>query len=505
MMNLKDLLNGVKFTTKDDISALKINSVTSDSRTVTDGDTFIAVNGYSIDGHKFIKEAISKGAKVILAEKDFDSPPGIKKILIDDVRKSLPAITNNFYKCPSEKLKMIGVTGTNGKTTITYIIESILKNAGREAGVIGTINYRFKDKILTAKNTTPGPLELGGILKAMADEGLSHVVMEVSSHSLDQHRVDGLSFDTAIFTNITSEHLDYHRTIRNYFNAKAKLFDRLKTDGVAILNNDDKKVAGLKRSMKRKVITYGIKEDADITAKAIRLSLDDCAFSVVAPNGSVEIKTGLIGAHNISNILASVAAAFAEGLDLATIKRGVESLKAVPGRLELIDSKQPFRVFVDYAHTEDALYNTLSILRNLATKDIITVFGCGGNRDKTKRPLMGKVACRFSDKVIITSDNPRFEEPNQIIKEIESGIKAAYSNYDVVEDRHSAIERALSLASQDDIVVIAGKGHEKYQITKDRTLPFDDCEVVRSILNDKKYESRRDSKDNKREIALRRS
>lgn len=505
MVYLKEILNGVKFKTEDDISRLKINKVTDDSRMVTEGDIFIALRGYSVDGHKFINEAIAKGAKLILAERDFRSPPGITKVLIRDVRKALSVIANNFYKDPANELKLTGITGTNGKTTISYLIENILKHAGKEVGVIGTVNYRFKDKSICAKNTTPGPIELAGLLRDMVKEGLDHAVMEVSSHSLDQHRVDGLYFDTAIFTNITSEHMDYHKTMKNYFNAKAGLFDRLKDDGIAVLNNDDNRVAGLKKKVRKRIVTYGVRNDADVKAEILKLSQEASAFIVMTPNGSIEVTTRLIGIHNVSNILASVAASFSEGIDLRTIKKGIESLTSVPGRLERLDVGQPFRVFIDYAHTEDALYNVLSILRKVANKRIVTVFGCGGNRDRKKRPLMARVACKFSDSVVVTLDNPRFEDPYQIIKEIEDGVKGEFSNYAIIEDRRDAIEKALEAASSDDVVVIAGKGHERYQIIKDKAIPFDDYEVARSILEKKGYAGKRVIKGNAGKVSVRQS
>lgn len=458
-------------------------NITNDSREVRRGDTFIAVRGHDIDGYRFIGDAISRGAKTIVSEKDFAAPMGIKKIIVKDSRAALPIIADKFYGHPSKKLKVIGITGTNGKTTITYLVENILKKRGNTPGVIGTINYRYKGKVMPSNNTTPGPLELQAMLARMLKASVDYVIMEVSSHSLDQRRVDRVSFDTALFTNVTSDHLDYHKTAEEYFKAKAKLFSHLKGNGVAILNDDDKKVRALKRSIRRKVITYGLEKGADITAKDISSSADGSSFMVVTPKGSVLIKTKLVGRHNISNILASAAIALVHNIKLNDIRKGIETFKTVPGRLESVDAGQSFKIFIDYAHTEDALFNVLSFLRELSVPGkIITVFGCGGNRDKTKRPLMGKVACKFSDRVIITSDNPRFEEPSTIINDIEKGVKDLFFNYNIVEDRRKAIEEALSLASDDDIVLIAGKGHEKYQIIKDKIIPFDDCDMVKSVL-----------------------
>ena len=462
---------------------IDISSVTTDSRTVRKGGLFIAVKGYDIDGHKFIPRAIAGGAKVIICEDDFDCPEGVVKIRVKDSRLAVPGVAADFYGHPSRRLKMIGVTGTNGKTTITYLIEGIVKAARAEAGIIGTINYRIKGKIVPAKNTTPGPMELQAMLAEMVKRKVRYAVMEVSSHSLDQGRVDCVEFDGAIFTNVTSEHLDYHKTIDKYFKAKASLFEKLKKGGVAVLNNDDARVARLAGKIKTRVITYGIRRPSDVSADDIRISIDGSRFIANTPKGKIRIDTGMIGMHNISNILASMAAAVGLGIKPDAIRKGIEALHCVPGRLEGGDSGGGFKVFVDYAHTEDALLNVLSLVRQVARKNIITVFGCGGNRDRSKRPAMGEVACRLSDRVIITSDNPRFEDPLRIISEIEAGIKDDFSNYEIEPDRQSAIERALKIASEGDIVIIAGKGHEDYQIVKDRVLPFDDRAVVREILS----------------------
>ena len=483
MVKLRELLKGVPYKTDKSVSGVAVKKVTNDSRIVAGGDLFIALRGYNIDRHKFIDIAVKKGAGAIVAERDFEAPENIIKVLVRDTRAAYPAIAANFYGNPSKKIRIVGVTGTNGKTTITYIIESIFKEAGIPAGVIGTINYRIAGKELPASNTTPGPLELQALFDRMLKRGVKDVVMEVSSHSLDQGRVDHILFDVGIFTNITKEHMDYHKTVKRYFDAKVKLFDKLKTGGAAVLNNDDRRVSGLKRLIKKRVLTYGLNHMSDIMAYGIKLSMDSTSFTVKTPKGSFMVKTGLIGRHNISNILAGVSAAIALKIPLDIIKKGIESFRAVPGRLELVDEGQPFRVFVDYAHTEDALHNILSLLREMVPeRNIITVFGCGGDRDKTKRPLMGSVACKLSNRVVVTSDNPRFEDPRAIISQIESGIRGEFSNYNIIEDRRKAIDKALRMASKGDVVVIAGKGHEKYQLIKERSMPFDDCAVARSVL-----------------------
>ena len=483
MPRIKDIFKGIKYRSDKDYSGIYVNRVTDDSRKVGKEDLFIAARGYSTDGYKFIGKAIESGAGIIVSDRNFTAPKNVKKIIVKNARAILPVIAGNFYVHPSDRLKIVGITGTNGKTTITYLMENILNTADKRTGVIGTINYRIKGKEFPATNTTPGTLELQSLLSKMLKSKVRYVLMEVSSHSLDQNRAECVWFDVGVFTNITKEHLDYHKTIKRYFKAKVRLFEKLKKSGVAVLNNDDKMVASLKRRLRKKVLTYGIKIDSDITAKEIKLSMDSSSFVIKTPKGKINVKTRLIGMHNISNILASVAASMALGIDLNIIKKGIESFTIVPGRLEAIDAGQPFRIFVDYAHTEDALHNILSLLRDVTKNGrIITVFGCGGNRDKAKRPAMGNVACRFSDQVVVTSDNPRFEDPDSIISEIEEGIKDIFTNYDIVPDRRDAIEKALRLAERGDVVVIAGKGHEKYQIIKDKTFPFDDCEVTRSIL-----------------------
>ncbi|MFA6142584.1 MAG: UDP-N-acetylmuramoyl-L-alanyl-D-glutamate--2,6-diaminopimelate ligase [Candidatus Omnitrophota bacterium] len=494
-MKLTAVLKNLKYETKHNISDVDVKKLSCDSRTVGKGDIFVAFRGYGQDGHKFIEEAIRKGAGVIAAESDFDAPDGVIKIFIKDTRTALPVMADNFYGHPSEKLKVIGVTGTNGKTTITYIIENIIKAAGEEAGVIGTINYRIKDKIIPAKNTTPGPIELQSMLSEMVSSGIRYAVMEASSHSLDQHRMDSVRLDVAIFTNITPEHLDYHKTMSGYLQAKAKIFARLKPNGSAILNKDCGKTASLKGSIKRRPVTYSTVKDADVWARDIKLSIDGSKFTAMTPDGSYQINAKLIGMHNVSNMLAAIAAAYALKIDPAAVKKGVETIACVPGRLESVDAGQPFKVLVDYAHTEDAMRNVLNLLKGVARKKILTVFGCGGDRDTGKRPLMGRAACEFSDHVIVTSDNPRSEDPLKIILDIEKGIKGKFSNYDMVPDRYKAIEKALHLASIDDIVVIVGKGHENYQIISDRVLAFDDRQVAREILGKGNYADRRDSKD----------
>ncbi len=503
-MKLSDILKGIEMDRANRPPALDIAHITNDSRAVREGSLFVAVKGHELDGSFFINDALNKGALAIVSETDFEAPKNVAKVIVRDSRAAVSLIADNYYGRPSGKLKTVGITGTNGKTTITYLIESILSSAGNDCGVIGTINCRLKDKVVPSKNTTPGPIELASIMAEMARTGAKYAVMEVSSHSLHQRRVDCARFDVGIFTNLTGDHLDYHGNIENYFDAKKRLFTLLKDKGMAVLNLDDPKVASVKDSIGCKAMTYSVEGNADIAAQDVTLSLNGSSFKVSSPSGNFHINTVLIGRHNVSNILAGIAAALVLGIDKAAIKRGVESFRLVPGRLESLDAGQNFKVLVDYAHTEDALYNILSLLREVADKKIITVFGCGGNRDTTKRPLMGKVACKYSDRVIITSDNPRFEEPSRIIAEIEAGVKNICRNYEIVPDRRSAIETALMQAGEGDVVVLAGKGHEDHQIIRDKILPFDDRTVAMEILK-RMHEDKGYRKSNTRKSVIGRS
>ena len=481
-MKLEKILNGIDHGVRSGPADIDITAVSDDSRLVTPGSLFVALMGHSNDGRNFIDEAVSRGAAAIVSDPWLPAPEGVIKISVSDIRGALASIAKNFYGDPSAKLKVIGITGTNGKTTVTYLIESIVKSAGAGAGVIGTVNYRFNGGVRPAKNTTPGVLELQKLLSEMAAGGVSYAAVEVSSHALDQGRVSGVGLDIGLFTNITSDHLDYHKTEAEYFKAKSKIFGHLKARGLAILNNDDEKVASLKGSVKARTLTYGIGRPSDIRALNIKLSSDGSAFDVSTPVSKLSIRTRLIGMHNVSNCLAAIAAMYALGVDAKAITEGIGSLTSIPGRLEPVDAEAPFKVLVDYAHTEDALNNVLSILKEISKGKIWTVFGCGGDRDRSKRPLMGTAACKFSDRVIITSDNPRSEEPGDIIKDIESGIKGKFSNYDIVPDRREAIRKAVSSAAAGDIVLIAGKGHEDYQMIKEKVIHFDDREVAAEML-----------------------
>jgi UDP-N-acetylmuramoyl-L-alanyl-D-glutamate--2,6-diaminopimelate ligase len=465
-----------------------VKGISCDSRRTNSDFVFVAVKGNKDDGNKFISEAIKKGARAIVSKPQVHLPDGRKEksqedvvfIEVEDDRKALAQLACAFYGNPSGKLRTVGVTGTNGKTTVTYLVEAILNNCGEIPGVIGTVNCRFQDKVFPSLNTTPGPLELQSMLGDMLSSGVTYPVVEVSSHALDQGRVASINFSAGIFTNLTQDHLDYHKSLEEYFSAKSKLFCGLSSSALSIINADDPYGVRLKKLSRGKVITYGIDSDCDVKAMGLNTGQSSSAFLLQSGTWKGQIKTRLIGRHNVYNILAAFAWALGEGLDPVKVKQALENFSHVPGRLEYIGSENGFSVFVDYAHTEDALKNVLNALRAIDHNRIIVVFGCGGERDKTKRPKMGSVVSQMADYAVITNDNPRSEDPFQIIKDIEAGINK--NNFCVIPERLEAIRKALSLASTGDIVLVAGKGHEDYQVLKDKTLHFDDREAVRQCL-----------------------
>lgn len=467
------------------IRGIRYSGISDDSRAIKKGDLFFAVSGARFNGSQFIKEALDKGAAAVIVDKAIKAQ-GAKVMRVANVRQELARRACEFYNNPSKKMNTIGVTGTNGKTTVTYLLAAILKKAGRKPGIIGTIAHRWGDNVIDAKNTTPGALELQRLLNEMAKGGVDYCAMEVSSHSLDQDRVCGTDFKTAVFTNVTSEHLDYHKTFENYIKAKARLFGSLKRSSLAVLNCDDENFKFIRNKTRSKVLTYGIKKDADLRAEAITAGPDRTEFLVRTKEDLFLITSPLIGVFNVYNILAAIAVALEEGVGVKTIKEAVAGFKGAQGRLEPVGGPDaPFKVFVDFAHTDGALKNVLAALRDICKKRLITVFGCGGDRDRFKRPRMGEVACRFSDFVVITSDNPRSEEPLSIAREIEAGIDRAFRSYKVILNRFDAISEAIGMAGDGDVVLIAGKGHERYQILGDKVLPFSDMEAAKKIISKK--------------------
>lgn len=481
-MRIKELFNraGINAEIAGDF---EVKGISCNSKHILDGFIFIAVRGASRDGHDFVEEAVKKGAKAVISQQssvNSQQQKSVPVILVKDSRRALINLAKEFYGNPSEKIKVIGITGTNGKTTVSYIIEALLKEAGFIPAVLGTINYRFKDVEIPSWNTTPGVLDLQAMLADMSGQGVNYAVMEVSSHAAEQERIEGIKFHSAIFTNLTQDHLDYHQTIENYFNAKARLFKSLASPAFAVVNIDDQYGLRLKGLIPVKTVTYGIESSASVKARDIRFDIAHTEFTLESDGLEFKFTTPLVGRHNVYNILAAVAWAKEAGIDFKIIVAGIKKFGFVPGRLERINADSGFNVFVDYAHTQDALYNVITTLRELSPARLIVVFGCGGERDKDKRPKMGRVVSELADYSIITSDNPRSEDPEDIVADIKKGINK--DNYCVVLDRRQAIKMALALAKKGDTVLLAGKGHENYQVMKDKILHFDDREVARECL-----------------------
>lgn len=492
-MILSDLLKNLTVVeAKGDLS-VNIDAICYDSRKCGQNSLFVAIPGIKTDGHSFIAQAICNKATAVVYERDVPLPAGVAAIKVADARRALGTLGKNFYGDPSTKLCLIGVTGTKGKTTITYLLESVFQAAGFKTGVLGTVNYRYGGKMMPSPNTTPESIDMQRILRQMVDEGVTHVVSEVSSHAIDLKRVDDCDFDAAVFTNLAQDHLDYHETMEKYYLAKKRFFTEvIKGSGKKrkhnIVNADDAAGGRLVSEITAASLTYGVEKPSDVRAYKVALTVGGISAELTSPWGNIAVSSALIGKFNLYNILAAVATALALGVDRRSIERGVSKLKTVPGRLEKVESSVDSApvIFVDYAHTEDALRKVLETLSGFKKRRIITVFGCGGDRDRGKRPLMGAAVAEWSDIAIVTSDNPRTEDPLAIIAAIEKGIdgprlkraekleKTTRRSYAVIPDRRAAIEEAITIAAPSDIVLIAGKGHEDYQIIGDKRLPFDD-------------------------------
>ncbi len=471
--------------------SVRLSALATDSRKVEPGHLFICMRGHTVDGHDFADQAVRSGAVALIAERDLEL--GVPTLIVPNTRYAMAVIASRFYGYPSKSLKVIGVTGTNGKTTTTYLINKILNDYGARTGLMGTIRIEIGDEAFDANRTTADAVELQGYFRRMLDAGCTHCVMEVSSHALEQGRVKGVRFRTAVFTNLTQDHLDYHGTLERYRDAKGLLFSRLGNSDaadpyerkVAILNRDDSGFAHFAGLTAAQLLSYGIEHEADVRATDVRLTGKGVSFRVCTFAGDIELELSMIGKFNVYNALAAIAAAMAEGIPLERIKESLESVQGVDGRVQPVDEGQPYSILVDYAHTPDGLQNVLETVKEFAKGKIITVFGCGGDRDRTKRPIMGRIAATYSDYVIVTSDNPRSEEPEAIIRDIEQGISDygyPASRYVRMTERKAAIEKAIEMAGPEDVVLIAGKGHETYQIIKGVTYPFDDRIVARDAV-----------------------
>jgi UDP-N-acetylmuramoyl-L-alanyl-D-glutamate--2,6-diaminopimelate ligase len=465
-----------------------VTAVTYDSRRAAPGSVFVALRGLKADGARFVPQAVTRGAGFVVAETPRPESDRVPWLVVTDARLALALLADRFYDHPSRRMKVVGVTGTNGKTTTAYLLASMLDAAGLKAGLLGTVTYRLGAEEREASRTTPEAPDVQHLLDEMIRQGCRSAVMEVSSHALALKRVDGMRFAAGIFTNLTRDHLDFHADMETYFEAKRRLFEMLPPDAPGIINLDDPRGPSLAAEC-RQPLTFSISQAADVTPGPLEITLAGLTFDIRTPRGTVAVQSKLVGRPNVYNILAAAATAVALDLPLEAIAEGVRALPGVPGRFEVVSAPDDdVTVVVDYAHTDDALRNLLETARPLSPHRLVTVFGCGGDRDRSKRPLMGMVAARLSDVVVITSDNPRSEDPGRIIDEIKRGIPAGSQASGRTPqlltrvDRRDAIERAVADAEPADVILIAGKGHEKYQQIGDRVLPFDDGEIARAAL-----------------------
>ncbi len=460
-----------------------IQGIECDSRKIEKDFLFVAIRGDRQDGNEFIQEALSRGAAAVVTDDPKEPSRGAPFILVPECRSAIANLASAFYGNPSRTMRLIGVTGTNGKTTSTYLIEHFLKEQNKNVGVIGTVNYRFGGKEISAKETTPGPLRIQQLLAQMRDARCEVVAMEVSSHALDQNRVGGIDFEAALFTNLTQDHLDYHKTLEAYFECKSRLFSALSPEKLAILNADDAWIEPLKKKLSSRLMTYGIKNPSEVKAAGIEKKGPRTSFSVEYKGKKFPAESPLIGLHNVYNTLGALAVMAGLGFDMETAVRQLGGFPGVPGRLEAVDCGQNFLVFVDFAHTPDGLENVLSTLKPYQRNQLTVVFGCGGDRDSGKRPTMAVIASRYCDFVYVTSDNPRSEDPKKIAEDVRRGFPDHFKNYRVIVDRKKAIRQALLSARQGDIVLLAGKGHETTQVLADQTIPFSDRKEAERVLN----------------------
>ncbi|MBI5206382.1 MAG: UDP-N-acetylmuramoyl-L-alanyl-D-glutamate--2,6-diaminopimelate ligase [Candidatus Firestonebacteria bacterium] len=489
-MKLKDILSFLDKKIVKGNSEIEIMSITQNSRKISSGGLFAAIEGQNTDGNKYIKEAIERGAHAVVTEKEYtdNNDDSVCQIIVPDVRKALGEIASRFYGSPSEKINLIAITGTNGKTTTSYILESIFRAANKKTGIIGTIYYKIGEEKTYSTHTTPVAEEFQLLLSKMVENNVDICVAEISSHAIAQKRIWGSKFNTAIFTNLTHDHLDYHKTIEEYGNTKLELFTSyLKSNGTGIVNLDDPWADKFIKSGAKNIMTYGFSRGSNVMAFNVAPRLDGTSMSILTPEGIIECYVKLIGLYNVHNIMAAVCGALAMGLDIDTINEGLDELEPIKGRFEYVEGGQTFSVVVDYAHTPDGLQKVLETIRSLFRGRLIVVFGATGDRDKSKRPIMGKIVSLFSDIMIITSDDPHSENPEMIADEIISGVPKEKIQCIIKEtDRKKAIEKALDMATPQDFILIAGKGHETKQIFKDKIIDFNDKELALKYLL-KKY------------------
>lgn len=479
-MKLKDLLKGLEIVESNIDENIEIEGISYNSKNVKKNFIYVCIKGFKVDGHTFIDEAIKNGAVLVVVE-DYTDNLNCYYVKTNNTRKALAILSCNFFKNPSYDFNLIGVTGTNGKTSTTYMIKSILEEKGQKVGLIGTIKNIIGEKEFKTDNTTPESTDLQQLFWQMKNEGVDSVVMEVSSHSLDLYRVYGSKYDVAVFTNLTQDHLDFHGTMENYFNAKLKLFNMAK---YACINIDDPWGQRLKDmlSKEKEIITYAINNQADVCAKDVNIEVDKSIFTLVYKGQKQVVKLNIPGIFAVYNALSAASACIAKGMDLKTIAQGLIKIKSIAGRFEVVESNSKFTIVVDYAHTPDGLENLLKTVNSVAKGRKVLLFGCGGDRDRTKRPIMGEIAGKMADFVIVTSDNPRTENPLKIIDDILEGIKKTNTQFVVIPDRYEAIKYAISNAKENDFIVLAGKGHEDYQIIGTKKIHFDEREVVKQIL-----------------------
>ena len=493
MKTLKDIISTLDAQQVQGDQNVSIQDITADSRAVKPNSLFIALDGATVDGHNYIDKAVAAGAVAVIVSKPVTVPDDVCVITVSDTRQAMMVCVPYFFDYPANRMRMIGVTGTNGKTTTTHMIRHILKAQGHKVGVIGTVHIMIGDTSYPIHNTTPDVVDLQHILHQMVQENVEYCVMEVSSHALALGRVSGVEFDTAVFTNLTQDHLDFHKTFENYLAAKCKLFEQVsapnqvKNNKGAVINIDDFYGHRVMEKTTASTITYSTLGKGTLNASDVHMSTKNSQYTVNYKGESYPVSMNTTGLFNVYNTLAAIGACLQEGISMEAIDTALKTFSSVPGRFELIEEGQDFAVVVDYAHTPDGLQNILETAKAIKENRIIIVFGCGGDRDATKRPIMGRIAAEYGDKIYVTSDNPRTEDPVQIVKDVEVGVKEALrdgTSYEVIVDRREAINHAIHDAKAGDIVIIAGKGHENYQILKNETIHFDDREEARKALKE---------------------